>query len=42
MSVGALVTNERGMLGYIQEKILVLYVLIWDHEELVAGSIVML
>jgi hypothetical protein len=42
MSVGTLVTNEGGILGCIQDKILVSYVLIWDHDQPVAGSIVLL
>jgi hypothetical protein len=42
MSVGTLVTNEGRMLGCIQEKLLVSYVLIWDHDQPVAGSIVLL
>jgi hypothetical protein len=42
MSVDTLVTNEGRMLGCIQEKLLVSYVLIWDRDHPVAGSIVML
>jgi hypothetical protein len=41
-SVDTLVTNEGRMLGCIQEKILVSYVLIWDHDQPVMGSIVLL
>jgi hypothetical protein len=37
MSDGTLVTNEGRMLGCIQEKLLVSYVLIWDHDHPVAG-----
>jgi hypothetical protein len=42
MSVDTLVTNEGRMLGCIQEKLLVSYVLIWDRDQPVAGSIVLL
>jgi UbiD family decarboxylase len=42
MSVVTLVTNEGKMLGCIQEKILVSYMLIWDHDQPVAGSPVLL
>jgi UbiD family decarboxylase len=42
MSVGTLITNEGRMLGCIQEKILVSYVLIWDYDQPVAGSTVLL
>ena len=42
MSVGTLVTNEGRMLGCNQEKLLVSYVLIWDRDQLVEGSIVLL
>jgi UbiD family decarboxylase len=42
MSVGTLVTNEGRMLGCIQEKLTVSYVLIWDHDQPVVGSAVLL
>ena len=42
MSVGTLVTNEERMLGCIQEKLVVSYVLIWDHDHPVARNIVLL
>jgi hypothetical protein len=42
MSVGTLVTNEGRMLGCIQNKLLVSYVLIWDHDHPIAGSMVLL
>jgi hypothetical protein len=42
MSVGTLVTNEGRMLGCIQEKHLVSCALIWDRDQPVAGSIVLL
>ena len=42
MSVVTLVTNERRMLGCIQEKLLVSGVLIWDNDQYVVGSIVLL
>jgi hypothetical protein len=42
MSVGTLVSNEGKMLGYIQEKLLVSYVLIWDHDRHVEGSTILL
>jgi hypothetical protein len=42
MSIGTLVTNEGRMLGCIQEKILVSYVLIWDHDQPIPRSTVML
>jgi hypothetical protein len=42
MSVDTLVTNEGRMLGCIQEKILVSYVLIWDHDLPLEGIIVLL
>jgi hypothetical protein len=42
MSVGTLVTNEGRLLECIQEKHLVSCVLIWDRDNPVAGSIVLL
>jgi hypothetical protein len=42
MSVGTLVTTKGRMLGCIQGKILVSYVLIWDHGHPIAGSTVLL
>jgi hypothetical protein len=42
MSVGTLVTNEGRMLGCIQEKLVVSYVLIWDHDQPVVGSTILL
>jgi hypothetical protein len=42
MSVGTLVTNEGRMLGCIQEQILVLGVLTWDHDQSVVGGTVLL
>jgi len=42
MSVGTLVTNEGRMFGCIEEKLLDSYLLIWDHDHLLAGSIVLL
>jgi len=42
MSVGTFVTNEEIMLGCIQEKLIVSYVLTLDHDQPVAGSIVRL
>jgi hypothetical protein len=42
MSVGTLVTTEGRMLGCIQGKLLVSYVLIWDRDHPVAGSTVLL
>ena len=42
MSVGTLVTNEGRILGCFQEKILVSYVMIWDHDQPVVGSTILL
>jgi len=42
MSVGTLVANEGRMLGCIQEKIIVSYVLIWNHDQPVVGCTIML
>jgi hypothetical protein len=42
MSVGTLVTNEETMFGCIQEKLVVSYVMNWDHNQPVAGSTVRL
>jgi hypothetical protein len=42
MSVGTLVTNEVIILGCIQEKHLVSCVLVWDRDQPVTGSIVLL
>ena len=42
MSVGTLVTNEGIMFGCIQEKHLVSCALIWDRDQPVVGSIVLL
>jgi hypothetical protein len=42
MSTGTLVTIEGRMIGCIEEKLLVSYVFIWDHNHPVIGSIVLL
>ena len=42
MSIGTLVTNEGRILGCIQEKHLVSYMFIWDHDQPIEGRTIML
>ena len=42
MSVRTLVTNEKRMLGCIQEKLIVSYVSTWDHDQPISESTIWL